>query len=253
MAEDIDTNEAIWKSRRGVSDWISRAEEREGRRAAQRHLMAALLPFSDGDEFTLLDLGAGTGAAARAVLDRYPAATAILAEYSPQMTEEGTRALAGYRGRYRYVGFDLATGPWPDDIPDEVDAVITSMCMHHLPDPRKQRLFAEILARLVPGGWFLNFDPVTTEDGLVAAAWQRAEERLDPSEAARRRPRTPEERQRHENHVRYISPLPGQLGFLRDAGFEGIDVYWKNLDQVIYGGRRPHGPPAGSTGRPDAP
>lgn len=169
------------------------------------------------------------------------------------MTDEGNRALAAYRGRYRYVAFDLATGPWPDDIPDEVDAVITSLCMHHLPDPRKQQLFAEVLARLIPGGCFLNFDPVTTEDPFVAAAWQRAEERLDPSAAAKHHRRTPEEHQRHENHVRHLSPLSGQLDFLRNAGFEGIDVYWKHLDQVIYGGRRPHGPTARSTRRPEGP
>jgi hypothetical protein len=34
-------------------------------------------------------------------------------------------------------------------------------------------------------------------------------------------------------------PLGPQLGFLRAAGFEAVDVYWKRLDYVIYGGRRP--------------
>jgi len=34
-------------------------------------------------------------------------------------------------------------------------------------------------------------------------------------------------------------PLGPQLGFLRSAGFEGVDVYWKQLENVIYGGRRP--------------
>lgn len=239
MGEDIDTNDAIWKSDRGVSDWVATAEDRERGRARQRRLMAELLPFADEDRFTVLDLGAGTGAAARTVLDRYPGATAILAEYSPQMMEEGTRALGAYRGRYRYVAFDLAAGRWPDEIPDEVDAVITSMCVHHLPDHRKQELFGEVLLRLVPGGWFLNFDPVTAEDPVAAAAWERAEAHLDPSAAAKRHPRTQAEKQRYENHVRHMSPLSRQLGFLRDGGFQGIDAYWKQLDEVIYGGQRP--------------
>jgi hypothetical protein len=34
-------------------------------------------------------------------------------------------------------------------------------------------------------------------------------------------------------------PLEPQISFLRDAGFEGVDVFWKELDYVIYGGRRP--------------
>lgn len=34
-------------------------------------------------------------------------------------------------------------------------------------------------------------------------------------------------------------PLARQLEYLRSAGFAGIDVYWKRLDYVIYGGCRP--------------
>jgi hypothetical protein len=34
-------------------------------------------------------------------------------------------------------------------------------------------------------------------------------------------------------------PLDPQIGFLRAAGFEGVDVFWKELDFAIYGGRRP--------------
>lgn len=232
-------NEAIWKSDRGMSYWISMAEDRERRRSEQRRLMAELLSFADDAEFTVVDLGAGTGAAARAVLDRYPGAAAILAEYSPQMIAEGSRALDAYFDRFSYVEFDLATGPWPTEIPDEVDAVISSMCVHHLPDVRKQQLFGEVLARLAPGGWFLNLDPVTADDPEVEATWKRANDRLDPAEAAKHAHRGPEEQRRYDNHVRYMSPLSRQLDFLRSTGFEAIDVYWKHLDYVIYGGRRP--------------
>lgn len=219
--------------------WIAKEGDREQRRAEQRRLMAALLPFAHDDVFTLLDLGAGTGAAARAVLDAYPGASAILAEFSPQMIEAGSAALAGYAGRFRYVELDLGGGEWPDAVPAEVDAVITSMCVHHLPEARKEQLFREVLLRLAPGGWFLNFDPVAAEDDAVTAAWERAEARLDPAAAEKARHRTAEEQRRHENHVRYITPLAGQLEFVRRAGFEAVDVYWKQLDQVIYGGRRP--------------
>ncbi len=113
------------------------------------------------------------------------------------------------------------------------------LCVHHLPHPRKQPLFAEILARLSPGGWFLNFDPVTADDPVVEAAWERANDRQDPAAAAQRAHRSPEEQRRYENHVRYILPLAPQLEYLGRAGFEAVDVYWKRLDYVVYGGRRP--------------
>ena len=117
--------------------------------------------------------------------------------------------------------------------------MISSLSVHHLNDGRKQSLFAEILAHLAPGGWYLNYDPVAPPDPVVEEAWLRAGDRRDPTAAAKREHRTAEEQFRYENHVRYMIPLEPQLGFLRTAGFEGVDVFWKNLDFVIYGGRRP--------------
>lgn len=244
MSDTADANAAIWKSVEGISQWMSTAEDRERQRAYHRRLLAELLPFGedDGATFTFVDLGAGTGAAARAVLDRYPGAHAILADFSPQMMTEGTKALQPYADRYSYVEFDLAHGDWPAQIPATVDAIISSLCVHHLRDERKRQLFAEILGRLVPGGWFLNYDTVLAEDPVVEATWQRVNDRRDPAAAHKRANRTPEEHARFENHVRHIMPLAAQVDFLRTAGFEAVDVYWKELDYVIYGGRKAPAP-----------
>jgi tRNA (cmo5U34)-methyltransferase len=238
--ETEDTNAAVWKSDVGVNFWKSTASDRERRRAAHRTLMAELLPFGPDEEFTFVDLGAGTGAASRTVMDYFPSARAVLADFSPQMMAQGAAELAPYEGRYRYVEFDLAkSGPWPDGIPDSAPAVVTSLAVHHLKDERKQQLFTEIFDHLAPGGWFLNYDPVTPPDPITEEAWLRAGDRRNPDAAHKRAHRTHEEQLRYENHVRYMAPLELQLGFLRAAGFEGVDVFWKELDYVIYGGRRP--------------
>jgi tRNA (cmo5U34)-methyltransferase len=240
MPDSEDTNAAVWKSDIGVTFWKSTQDEREQRRAGHRQLMAELLPFAVDEPFTFADLGAGTGAASRVILDHFTAAQAILADFSAQMMAQGEVELKPYEGRYRYVEFDLAAaGSWPAGLPDPVDAVISSLSVHHLNDARKQSLFAEILAHLAPGGWYLNYDPVAPPDPVVEEAWLRAGDRQDPAAAAKREHRSPEEQFRYENHVRYMIPLEPQLGFLRAAGFEGVDAFWKNLSYVIYGGRRP--------------
>lgn len=236
-----DSNAAIWKSDEIISEWAASADDRERTRGAHWRTMAALLPFEPDERFTFLDLGAGTGAAARAILDAYPASTALLADYSTQMIDAGVSALAPYGGRFAYVEFDMAAGEWPDTEPSTFDAVVTSLCIHHMPDERKQALFAEIFDRLVPGGWYLNYDPVTAPDPVVAGVWQHTADRGDHDAAHTRAHRSPAEQARFENHVRYMIPLDQQLGYLRAAGFEGIDVFWKHLENVIYGGRRPHG------------
>ena len=247
MGDQADANAAIWQSAEGVQAWAAEAERQERKRKDHRRFMAGLLPYQDQEAFTFLDLGAGTGAASRAILDLHPHGTAILADFSAEMMRAGEREMQRFRGRYRYVEFDMsAGGEWPAAIPAALDAVVSSMCVHHLPDERKQSLFAEIFGRLVPGGWYLNYDPVRGDDPVVDATWQRVSDHDDPEAAARRQHRTPLDQARWENHVRYMIPLGRQLGYLRSAGFEGVDVYWKQLENVIYGGRRPGDPAARS-------
>jgi tRNA (cmo5U34)-methyltransferase len=240
MDDSADTNAAIWQSEGVVAAWAADAAARERSRAAHMRFMALLLPFGAQEAFTFLDLGAGTGAASRAVLEQHPASTAVLADFSAAMMSAGEREMQPYAGRYRYVEFDMTTGVWPAGIPAALDAVVTSLCVHHLTDERKQGLFAEIFGRLAPGGWYLNYDPVRAPDPVVAAAWERVNDLENPGAASKRLHRTPQEQDRWDNHVRYMIPLSQQLGYLRSAGFQGIDVYWKNLENVIYGGRRPH-------------
>jgi tRNA (cmo5U34)-methyltransferase len=238
MAEPGDTNAAIWKDEAIVKTFAAQAQQRERERGDQLTFVGRLLPFGPQDAFTFLDLGAGTGAAARAVLADYPNASAILADFSTQMMAEGEHALARYAGRYRYVEFDLNSAEWPA-LPGLLDAVVSALSIHHLPDARKRSIFREIRERLKPGGWYINYDPVRAADPTMEAIWERVNDRYDPQGPAKRAHRTPREHARYENHVRYMIPLEPQLEWLREAGFEQIDVFWKRLDWVIYGGRNP--------------
>src|SRR6266516_1323628 len=181
--DTCDDNAQIWHSAEMLRDWMAQMGERERKRADQFLFIAQLLPFGEQDAFTLLDLGAGTGAASRALLSFYPNANAILADYSPHMMEEGGRAMAPFEGRYRYVEFDMLTSDWPASLPAPLDAVVTSQCIHHLPDARKRTLFREIGERLAPRGWYVNFDPVRAADPQVDAVWRRVNMRREPGAA----------------------------------------------------------------------
>ncbi|WP_166806159.1 class I SAM-dependent methyltransferase [Cryobacterium cheniae] len=239
MNRPDDSNAAIWKSTDIIAIRTARAGAREQRGAAQWELMAQLLPFDESDAFIFLDLGAGTGSASHGILKLYPHSTAILADFSAEMIAAGEVEMQPFAGRYRFVTFDMCTDVWPKVIPRKVDAVITGMSIHHLPDDRKRGLFSEIFDRLRPGGWYLNYDAVDSEDAAVRDAWSRANDRIDPLAAEQRLHRTAIELARHTNHMRYVIPLTPQLAWIEDAGFAGVDVYWKRLDNVIYGGMRP--------------
>ncbi|MGB3956076.1 MAG: class I SAM-dependent methyltransferase [Brooklawnia sp.] len=239
MDEPTDRSADIWHSEEFIERWIDKTDN--GARSPERQfrLMGELLPFDSHESFTFMDLGAGTGAAARGILDLYPLSTAILADYSRPMMVAGEREMQPFAGRFRYVEFDMSVGRWPPQVPAKLDAVVTSMCIHHMPDRRKQGLFREIFEHLAPGGWYLNYDTVTATDPVVVAAWDRADARSHPDDGIPGAPLTSLEQAGHEDHIRNVTALEPQVGFLRSAGFEGIDVYWKRLDAVIYGGRRP--------------
>jgi trans-aconitate methyltransferase len=239
MADQRDTNATIWKSEEVVRSFAAQAAQRERERSEQLTLVARLLPFAADDAFTFLDLGAGMGAASRAVLTEYPRARSILAEYSPQMMAEGEKALAAFAGRYQYVEFDMLSAQWPADIPLALDAVVSALSIHHLPDARKRSIFREIRERLRVDGWYINYDPVRAPEAAMESIWERVNDRYDADAAYKRTHRSPQEQARYENHVRYMIPLDPQLEWLRDAGFVDIDVFWKRLDWVIYGGRNP--------------
>jgi tRNA (cmo5U34)-methyltransferase len=233
-----DINATLWKDEANIKRWAAEAAQREAKRAEPLRIMSVLLPFEEDDEFTVLDLGAGTGMAARAVMDSYPKAHALLADFSPAMMAEGLKVLEPYEGRYRYVEFDLTKPSWPEDIPLPLDSVVTSQALHHLPDDRKESVLQEVFERLKPGGWCVDYEPFKATDLAVEHTWQRLNDRFDPKAAYKRTHPSPQEERQHANHVRYMIDLDRQLGFFRNAGFEAVDVYWKHLDYAVCGGRR---------------
>jgi SAM-dependent methyltransferase len=236
---NADTNAAIWKSEDVARTYAAQSEQREQQRREQLTLVARLLPFGRDDAFTFLDLGAGTGAASRAILAEYPRATAILAEYSPQMAAEGARLMGPYATRSRYVELDMLAPDWSLVGATPLDAAVSALSIHHMPDDRKRAIFGEIYAHLRPGGWYVNYDPIRAGDERLEAIWERVNDRYDPEAPHNRTHRSEQEQARYENHVRYMVPLQPQLQWLRDAGFTDVDVYWKRLDWVIYGGSKP--------------
>src|SRR4029077_21163258 len=110
MGESADTNAAIWKSAEAVEAWTAEAARQERSHEAHRRFHAILLPFGEQDEFTFLDLGAGTGAASLVILEEDPRSTAVLADYSAEMMRVGEREMEPFAGRYRYVQFDMSAG-----------------------------------------------------------------------------------------------------------------------------------------------
>ena len=188
---DADTNAAIWKSEEVARTFAAQSEQRDRSAREQLTLVARLLPFGPDDAFTFLDLGAGTGAASRAVLAEYPRANAdpgrVLAADGGRgrpRHDRLRRPLPLRRVRHARAGLVAALVPAP------LDAIVSALSIHHLPDDRKRTIFGEICAHLRPGGWYVNYDPIRAPDDTLEAIWERVNDRYDPEAPHKRAHRT---------------------------------------------------------------
>ena len=188
-----------------------------------------------------LDLGSGDGAMTQLIRSVAPDAFAVLVDFSEPMLARAERRLGPGAGAWHGVSADLSTPAWREALPDgPFDAVVSSYAIHHLTSERKRALYAEVHDLLAAGGMFVNMDVVTISgplaglfDERIAAAHARlagthagehAEAAADTFEdSAEDRP----------------DPLEDQLEWLREAGFEQVEVHFKWAEGAIFGAIKP--------------
>jgi tRNA (cmo5U34)-methyltransferase len=186
-----------------------------------------------------LDVGAGAGAMSELMLDANPEADGVLVDFSQPMLARAAVNLGARAGRWQAVTGDLNEPGWRDALPvRRFDAVVSGLAIHHLPPERKPALFAEILELLEPGGTFVNMDYVAIEGPLRGLF---DEEML--ANAVRAERESGGTRHEHEVDLEDDDDRPDtvedQLRWLRDAGFEQVEVHFKWAEAAIYGGMRP--------------
>lgn len=196
----------------------------------------------------ILELCCGAGLLAEALLERFPNSSVHGLDGSPEMLRAAQSRLVRYGSRFTSQSFDLAASEWRVAL-EGVDAVVSSLAIHHLDDQQKQTLFADVYRMLRAGGVFVVADLMRMAHPLGAAvaahAWDEAVRQrslaLDGSTAAFEL----FERERW-NMYRYFDPddidkpsrLFDQLLWLSQAGFVDVDVYWLNAGHAIFGGRK---------------
>src|SRR6266853_348103 len=93
-----------WHSDHYVGHWVENDARRQGeRRPIIARLIAAVPSFGHEAEFTVLDVGAGAGAIAEALLEAFPCARIVLQDYSPPMLSVARKRLGQHAARTSYV------------------------------------------------------------------------------------------------------------------------------------------------------
>ncbi len=211
----------------------------------QEDVVARLLSRHPHRGPRFLDLGSGDGAMSELVLSLQPHAEAVLVDFSEPMLEGAERRLAGSPARWQIVRGDLSDASWRSSLPGgEFGGAVSGFAIHHLPAERKRALFGELHELLEPGAMFVNMDYVRTE-GALRGLWD--EQMLANAVRAERErggSRSEAELERDlfdDSDEDRPDSTEDQVRWLRDAGFEQVEVHFKWAEAAIFGAVKPGG------------
>lgn len=193
----------------------------------------------------LVDLGCGDGILGRYLLNRFPAAQGIFADFSEPMLAavhqkvsdmpQATIVTADF-GQPDWVPTVAAHGP--------IDGVVSGFAIHHQPDDRKQAIYAEIYDLLAPGGIFLNLEHVASATAAGEALFDeffvdhlhahhvKAEPQSQREAIAQKYYNRPD---KVEN---ILAPVESQCQWLRAIGYRDVDCFFKTFELALFGGRK---------------
>jgi SAM-dependent methyltransferase len=205
-----------------------------------------LIPANENDAFRGVEIGHGQGWLMETILGHYPNAQMIAVDGSDAMRDAAAALLAPYAGRFDLRPFRLEDDAWLGAITEPVRCFVSCLVIHHRDGPGKQALFANLYQHLEPGGALLIADIVEP-----TSAWGRRMMARGYDDAVRRQSLTftgnlaafAQFEADHWNIFSYPDPdfdkpstVPEQLGWLTDAGFTGVDVFWAMAGHALFGG-----------------
>jgi SAM-dependent methyltransferase len=164
-----------WSSKEYVRDWAMRQDRYEEEREPQFQMIADAIPFTRDAAIRILDVGAGYGALAQFLLERFPNATAVCQDGSEEMAALGRRRMRKWKGRFDYVIADFSKPGWSRAIDGSFDVIVSTIAIHNVRVPGIiEAIYKEMLELLKPGGCFLNLDlvfvPLAKQLGWLRAA-----------------------------------------------------------------------------------
>ena len=229
-----------------VASYDADMEVMHPNRSKMVRVMLDFLSVSVEGEFTVLELGIGTGYLTQRLLEAFPAAHAIGIDGASQMVDMARARLGTLADRVDFRVADFREFESLVADAETVRAVVSSYALHHLSAEEKASVLRGITKTLHPGGWFLNADLVVNASPAVEDQIQRLRvrgivDRADPhderftDELATRRFLDELEAREGDRPL----ALEEDLGLLRMAGFTDVAAIWLEHREAVVAARRP--------------
>ena len=179
----------------------------------------------------ILDIGAGTGLLTKFLFEKYPEAEFTLIDMSEEMLKVAKNRFRSAKN-FKYIVADYTT----HDFNGSFDLAVSSLSIHHLEDNDKEKLYKKIYNALNPGGIFLNADqvigPTKNLDNSYQINWM---ELLNNSDLSKSEKTSALERMKFDKPA----TLEDNLKWLKNCGFEDVDIYYKYYNFCIFYAKKP--------------
>jgi tRNA (cmo5U34)-methyltransferase len=212
-------------------------------RAAQFETICQLIP-APPEPLHVVELCCGEGLLARAILERFITCHLHGYDGSSTMLDKARTGLQPFADRVSLHPFDLAAADWRS-FPWPVQAVVSSLAIHHLDSNQKRELYRDLYRLIDSGGALIIADLIQPVHSLGTRAAARAwDEAVRQTAVARNGNESAFEVFQRDrwNIFRYPDPMDKpsglyeQLRWLEAAGFSAVDVVWLKAGHAIYGG-----------------
>jgi SAM-dependent methyltransferase len=235
----------VWKDQHLVTTFLTGVRAALPNAADQLEVMLRVLSFLDRPVRRVLDLGSGSVVLAGAILDRFPEAEFLLADFSLPMLDAARPHFPSPPHQLRAV--DFSTPAWVETVGDlaPFDAIVSGFAIHHQPDDSKRRVYAEIFDLLAPGAPFIHIEHVASASPWIEHQFNELlVDRMYAYDQATGGGRTREQVAsdyvyRPDKAANILAPLETQLGWLREIGYQDVDCLFKIYELTLFIGRKP--------------
>jgi len=188
------------------------------------------IPFKKDEHISVIDLGCGTGTVAQKIKNAFPNSKISCVDIAENMIKIAQNKL-GEKMDYYVCNF------YEFNFEKKYDVIVSSLALHHLANDDDKKMFYEkIYNALNKNGVFYNADVVLASNEhlqyLYMAKWKAFMNKSVSLEEI--------ENKWFVNYKAEDRPtsLMNHINWLRDIGFNGVDVVWKYYNYAVYGGVR---------------
>ena len=192
--------------------------------------LVSIIPFREDQHFGVLDLGCGTGAVSRAIVDKFPKVELTCVDLSEKMLQMAKTKLGD---QIECIQADFNAF----EFPQQYDLIVSSLALHHLvTDNDKLMFYKKIYSALKPDGQFINIDVVLASSEVLQSVYMKKWKEFMAEHVTREEI----EQKWLPNYAAEDHPAPmlTHLDMMKSCGFNNIDVVYKYYKFAVYTGSK---------------